>query len=57
MSSPVNLSPIRQLLELDENTDLVNGPDLLVDGFNKEVSEFKEILTSKNQQKVIKIDK
>ncbi|WP_422488802.1 hypothetical protein [Endozoicomonas sp. ALE010] len=52
VSVPTRLSPIRQLMQADGNTDLLKGLNTLVEGFNKEVSEFEKIIDSKKQKEI-----
>ncbi|MGI2027255.1 hypothetical protein [Endozoicomonas acroporae] len=53
VSAPLRLSPIRQLMQVDGNTDLVKLLNILVEGFNGELSEFEKIINSKNEEKII----
>ncbi|WBA79530.1 hypothetical protein [Endozoicomonas sp. GU-1] len=52
VSVPTRLSPIRQLMQADGNTDLLKGLNILVEGFNEEVSEFERIIDSKNHKEI-----
>ncbi|MGO0307228.1 hypothetical protein ACTL6P_11555 [Endozoicomonas acroporae] len=52
VSVPTRLSPIRQLMQADGNTELLKGLNILVEGFNEEVSEFEKIIDSKNKKEI-----
>ncbi|MBO9495465.1 hypothetical protein J7438_15405 [Thalassotalea sp. G20_0] len=53
VSAPNRMSPIRQLMQVDGNNDLVKSLNILAERFNEEVSDFEKIINSKNQEKII----